>query len=74
MSLWIPGFQAVRLLRPACTRSRTFLWLTLVLMGLCYRMDLAGVTSFVRVLGFRGKAYYRFLHFFPPPTHASSGI
>ena len=38
--------------------------MTLVLMGLCCRMDLAGVTSFVRVLGFKGKAYHRFLHFF----------
>lgn len=38
--------------------------MVLVLMGLCCRMDLAGVTSFVRVLGFRGKAYHRFLHLF----------
>ena len=64
MPLWIPWMQAVRLLRPACTRSRAFLWMVLVLMGLCCRMDLAGVTSFVRVLGFRDKAYHRFLHFF----------
>ena len=64
MSLWISWLQAVRLLRPACSRSRTFLWMVLVLMGLCCRMDLAGVTSFVRVLGFRGKAYHRFLHLF----------
>lgn len=64
MSLWIPWLQAVRLLRPACSRSRTFFWMVLVLMGLCCRMDLAGVTSFVRVLGFRGKAYHRFLHLF----------
>ena len=64
MSLWISWLQAVHLLRPACSRSRTFLWMVLVLMGLCCRMDLAGVTSFVRVLGFRGKAYHRFLHLF----------
>jgi hypothetical protein len=38
--------------------------MTLVLMGLCCRMDLAGVTSFVRVLGFKGAVYHRFLHFF----------
>ena len=64
MSLWIPWLQAVRLLRPACSRSRTFLWMLLALMGLCCRMDLAGVTSFVRVLGFGDKAYHRFLHLF----------
>ena len=64
MSLWISWMQAVHLLRPACSRSRTFLWMTLILMGLCCRVDLAGVTSFVRVLGFRGKAYHRFLHLF----------
>lgn len=64
MSLWIPWLHAVQLLRPACTRYRTFLWMVLVLMGLCCRMDLAGVTSFVRVLGFRGRAYHRFLHLF----------
>lgn len=64
MSLWIPWLQAVQFLRPACTRYRTHLWMVLVLMGLCCRMDLAGVTSFVRVLGFQGKAYHRFLHLF----------
>jgi hypothetical protein len=33
-------------------------------MGLCCRADNAGVTSFVRVLNFRGEAYHRFLHLF----------
>jgi hypothetical protein len=33
-------------------------------MGLCCRADNAGVTSFVRVLNFRGQAYHRFLHVF----------
>jgi hypothetical protein len=36
----------------------------LVLMGLCCRLDLAGVTSYVRVLGLRPEAYHRFLHLF----------
>jgi hypothetical protein len=35
-----------------------------VLMGLCSRADNAGVTSFVRVLNFRGEVYHRFLHLF----------
>ena len=64
MTLWISWMHAVQCLRPACSRSRTFLWMILVLMGLCCRMDLAGVTSFVRVLGFQGKAYHRLLHLF----------
>jgi hypothetical protein len=64
MALWIPWMNAVRSLRPACKRSRTFLWMVLTLIGLCCRLDLAGVTSYVRVLGFRPEAYHRFLHRF----------
>lgn len=64
MALWITWMQAVRYLRPACRRSRTFVWMVLVLMGLCCRLDLAGVTSFVRVMGLRPTAYHRLLHLF----------
>ena len=64
MKLWTQWLQAVRLLRPACQRSLTFVWMALALMGLCCRSDNAGVTSFVRVLNFSGQAYHRFLHLF----------
>ena len=64
MKLWTQWLQAVRLLRPACHRTRTYLWMVLVLMGLCCRADNAGVTSFVRVLNLRAEAYHRFLHLF----------
>lgn len=64
MKLWIQWLQAVRFLRPACQRSLTFVWMTLVLMGLCCRADNLGVTSFVRVLNLRADAYHRLLHFF----------
>ena len=64
MSLWFAWMQAVRSLRPACRRSRTFLWMVLTLMGLCCRSDRAGVTSYIRILGLGGKAYHRFLHLF----------
>jgi DDE superfamily endonuclease len=64
MTLWIPWINAVRSLRPACHRSRTFLWMLLTLIGLCCRLDLAGVTSYLRVLGLRPEAYHRFLHLF----------
>jgi hypothetical protein len=56
MSLWNHWLKAVQELRPACTRSRTFLWMLLALAGLCSRADNAGVTSFVRVLNFSPKA------------------
>ena len=64
MSLWNHWLKAVQELRPACSRSRTFLWMLLALAGLCSRFDNAGVTSFVRVLNFGSKAYHRFLHLF----------
>ena len=64
MSLWNHWLHAVQELRPACARSRTFLWMLLALVGLCSRADNAGVTSFVRVLNFSPQAYHRFLHLF----------
>ncbi|MFZ3084883.1 transposase [Rhodoferax ferrireducens] len=64
MLLWIQWLQAVRYLRPACKRSLTFVWMTLVLIGLCCRSDNLGVTSFVRVLNLREDAYHRLLHLF----------
>ena len=54
MKLWIQWLQAGRCLRPACNRSLTFVWMTLVLIGLCCRSDNLGVTSFVRVLNLTG--------------------
>lgn len=64
MKLWIQWLQAVCFLRPACQRSLTFVWMALVLMGLCCRSDNLGITSFVRVLNLRAGAYHRLLHFF----------
>jgi len=64
MTLWNQWLHAAVALRPACSRARTFVWMLLVLMGLCCRADNAGVTSFVRVLNLRGQAYHRLLHLF----------
>ena len=64
MDLWTAWYQAVRSLRSACSRARTFLWLVIVLMGMCCRSDLAGITSFVRVLDLRPAAYHRLLALF----------
>lgn len=64
MILWTQWLKAAYALRPACHQARTFLWMLLVLMGLCCRSDNAGVTSFVRVLNLGDQAYHRFLHLF----------
>jgi hypothetical protein len=62
--LWLAWLRAVQPLRPACSRTTTFLWLVLVLAALCLRPDLAGVTSLVRSLGLSDPSYYCLLHFF----------
>lgn len=62
--LWLAWLRAVKNLRPACARTTTFLWLTVVLAALCLRPDLGGVTSLVRGLGLSGASYYCLLHFF----------
>ena len=66
--LWKMWFEAVAQLRPACSRQRTFYWMVLCLIGLCIRTDLAGVTSFVRVLGLEPALYPRLLHLFHSPA------
>src|SRR5260370_267497 len=62
--LWLAWLRALQPLRPACSRTTTFLWLVLVLAALCLRPDLAGVTSLVRSLGVSDARYYCLLHFF----------
>ena len=66
--LWTAFWRALQPLRPACARSATFLWLVVVLAGLCLRPDLAGVTSLVRGLGLSEASYYCLLHFFHSPA------
>ncbi len=64
MILWFEWYRCVQQLGPACSRHRTFLWMTLALAGLCIRNDLAGVTSLVRALGLQGRCYRCFLNLF----------
>jgi hypothetical protein len=66
--LWRAFWRALQPLRPACSRTTTFLWLAVVLAGLCLRPDLAGVTSLVRALGLSEASYYCLLHFFHSPA------
>ena len=64
MQLWRRWLKCVEQLRPACGRRRTFLWMVLVLAGLSARPERAGITSLVRVLELRERAYRRLLHLF----------
>jgi hypothetical protein len=61
MELWMAWNACVEGLRPACSRQATFEWMRIVLMGLCVRADLAGVTSLVRALALRPDRYLRLL-------------
>ena len=64
LTLWSAWWRALAPLRPACSRTATFLWLAAILAALCIRPDLAGVTSLLRALGLRRCCYYSLLHFF----------
>lgn len=63
MELWSAWMRCVMELRPACGRLRSFFWLLVCLMAMTIRVDLAGVTSFVRVLGLQASCYDRILDF-----------
>jgi len=64
MDLWIEWWNHVRQLRPAFTRTRTFIWSAVVLAAMCVRTDLLGVTSLVRALGLQQHCYDRLLDCF----------
>jgi hypothetical protein len=64
MQIWIYWWSVVRELRPACSRTQSFLWLAAALAGMCVRSDLLGVTSLVRALGLQAGYYKRLLAFF----------
>lgn len=70
MQLWVEWFRCVQALRPACARSRTFVWMSVVLAGFSIRTELAGVSSFVRALGLDARYYRRLLHLFHTPALA----
>jgi hypothetical protein len=64
MKLWSHWLDAVLSLRPACSRTRTFLWFSVCLAGMTVRIDLLGATSIVRALGLKQFCYDRILDFF----------
>lgn len=64
MQLWMQWWRIVQQLRPACSRSRTFLWMAASLAAMTARGDLFGVTSLVRALGLKKTCYERILGLF----------
>jgi len=68
MRLWMDWYLAVSALRPACARTRTFLWLVLVLAAFSIRTDLSGVTSLVRSHWLKPVCYHRLLYWFHSPA------
>lgn len=64
MRLWLIWWNAMKLLRPAFSRTRAFLWFTLACAGYTIRGDLAGVTSIVRATGLLALYYDRLLDAF----------
>lgn len=68
MALWKDWYGVVSALRPACARTRTFLWLVVVLAAFSIRTDLAGVTSLVRSHWLTAACYHRLLYWFHSPA------
>ena len=66
--LWRHWWTLARQLRPACARTRTFLWMVTCLAGMTIRTELMGVTSIVRALGLMPICYDRILDFFHSPA------
>jgi len=62
--IWIPWIKIVCELRPAFSRTRTFCWAVLALMGFSTRHDLFGVSSFIRATGIKDRYYQCSLDFF----------
>ena len=68
MTLWLKWWSLVRLLRPAFSRERTFLWFAAALAAATIRGDQAGVTSFVRALALVPDLYGQLLATFHSPA------
>lgn len=64
MNLWNEWYRCVRYFQPACSRSRTYMFLVLVLVGFSIRPECAGITSFIRAVCLEPGLYKGFLHFF----------
>jgi len=64
MNLWFEWWNCVLALRGACSRRKTFMWMSVVLLGMSVRGDNLGVTSFVRAVFLKPSRYKALLHLF----------
>ncbi len=64
MKLWIHWWNVVVLLRPACSRARTFMWFVTCIAGFTTRTDMLGVSSMIRSLGLYARYYDNLLNNF----------
>ena len=64
MQLWFIWWEAIYLLQPAFSRSRTFMWFSVCVAGLIVRTDKHGVSSIVRALSLQGRFYDNLLDAF----------
>jgi hypothetical protein len=64
ISLWLVWFDVISELREGCSRTRTFLWFVVNAAAMTTRIDLAGVTSFVRCCWLKEKYYKSLLNNF----------
>ena len=68
MNLWSQWYGCVQNFQVACSRSRTYLYVVLILVGFSIRPECAGVTSFIRAVFLEAGLYQGFLHFFNSST------
>jgi hypothetical protein len=62
--LWAFWWEAIMLLRPAFSHTRTFMRFSIVVAGLTIHPDMLGVASIMRAFGFRSSCYYVLLKHF----------
>ena len=59
MALWMAWWEVIWQLRPAFSRTRTFLWAAVALAGFSTRRDCEGVSSFMRCQFLKDACYHR---------------
>jgi hypothetical protein len=64
MHLWILWWNQISQLRPAFSRTRTFMWFAVCAAGMTIRVDLLGVTSIIRATGLHERFYSNLLDSF----------
>jgi hypothetical protein len=64
MTLWMTWLGCVCQLKSATSHGRILLWRVVILIGFTLRIDLNGVSSFIRALNFEGRYDECFTDFF----------